>query len=233
MVLADLAWEIVRANLTRNQLDCLPFAPTTLGVAPAAALAGAIGVLVLTRAQYATVTMPWLAGHGSGWVNSDDAFRWALSLSNAGAGLARIERVGYQITWNSTFDDTEPPLFSSAEECRSAFTQRGYVSGSDFSMAEISPGHPLRPQTDRDAALELFWIAPTTMTGLRCCRVRIRFDDLLGDTYEWSRDLLPVMTLGFPPPVQISIPQKPTYATDKNSIVQRLLDLLRRKLREP
>lgn len=95
LVIAVLAWEIVRVNLSPEKLATMSFAPATLGIAPAAGIAGVLGALILARSQFSMTNRPFLAGHSDGW-NDEHSPTWGVTIYNAGGGIAVVKTVRYR-----------------------------------------------------------------------------------------------------------------------------------------
>jgi len=184
--IALLLWEVTRANLPKAVLAQLPFAPVTIGIAPAAAFSGVLAGLLLARSQYVATNQPYITGHGSGWRPSGRKGRWSLTVHNVGAGLATVTAVEFLVGIRGTSDE---PKWSDFDQARSSLSALGYQSGRDFDIHELSPGLPLKPATDRTNGVLVFSLARSVASDLSRFEIRIRFVNPLGDEYEWQKDL--------------------------------------------
>lgn len=184
-VLFLLIWEIVRENLSFQMLRSLPFAPSTVGIAPAATLAGVLVALLLARSQYAVVNLPYLTGHGTGWDARDKSSQWEMTIHNVGAGLARVSNVEYLVM---VVGSADPREYVDVHGARKRLTSVGLTHGKDFAIHELSPGSPLKPSTERQNGFPMFELSRKAAGKIEAFEVRIAFTDLLGDQYEWRKE---------------------------------------------
>ncbi len=100
LLLADLIWEVVRANVHMAKSVGWPWRLSILGVATAATMAGVLAGLILTRQQFARSVRPAL-----GWVGRETQSSlllkgpacWSVVLFNGGAGHCVLLGIRYQV----------------------------------------------------------------------------------------------------------------------------------------
>ncbi|BAJ73194.1 retron-type reverse transcriptase [Microbacterium testaceum StLB037] len=187
-----LVWEIVRSNLDAATVSSLPFAPTILGVAPAATLVAAMTTLLLARTQYARVSRPYISGHSKGWIRVRRRRAWTLILQNVGAGVARVRSVRYGIVPAAV----EGWLWWPVPEARDNLAMLGLRPGVDFDLHEISPGFAMKPSMGIADGLEMFTLSERGSNALQVFAIQLEFEDQVGDVYIWERDFASVLRLG-------------------------------------
>jgi hypothetical protein len=190
VVLADLGWELVRANLDATALTAMGFAPTTLGVAPAASLVGILGALLLARSQYAMVNRPHIAGNSEGWERGKPGGpHWRMVIHNAGAGVARVT----SLTFSLAYDGSATAGGLSSAELREQLRLLGFRPDRDYTIRDVSPGLPLRSGADASDGIQIFQLSRPVANRLDSFGVTLQFRDSLGDGYQWTREFAALM----------------------------------------
>ena len=178
VLLANLAWEIVRKNFTHVQFSVAD-SSTTFSL-----LAAGLGLL-LTRAQWARSVRPTI---GLG-VDPDEnrsrttTSRWNLRLINAGPGTPTVEGFDYYVS----FDSDEPPSaadFFDFFELGEKLRLYGWESDVDYWIKWVSPGAALPTSNDYRTAEPIGWFGVHQANEMQRFDMRIRVLDLAGDSHE-------------------------------------------------
>jgi hypothetical protein len=181
VVLVDLVWEMVRANLSTRTIDSFVIAPVTLGIAPAAGVAGVLGALILARSQFSLANRPFLAGHSEGWVNRPP-LRWSVSIHNAGGGIAVIKEVQYRYVLTERSVMTRWMRYDEVVRML-----RRDLPANTLVLRDISRGFPMKGGSDWSSGISLFEAGKLDAEALGEFEVRVEFHDTVGDTFEWRK----------------------------------------------
>ncbi|MGA5426198.1 hypothetical protein ACPCVL_05240 [Streptomyces koyangensis] len=199
--LADLVWEIVKANLDGPVREEWPWRLVLLDASTCAALVALLTGILVTRSQLSQTMRPVLTwsgfeGHSAQLPHS----RRTVTLANHGGGRAVVRSVAYRVraTGEGAEDGPADGAWLSWHQAVDALAALGLDRGGDFFLLHLGPGAAVR--TAGTAAREDMEIAALNATALdrvAVLDIRIRVADVLGDLHE--RDLQCVRPRPRPP----------------------------------
>ena len=178
ILLADVAWEVVRTNVMHIQF-------VVMERATAFTLIGVGAGLLLARLQWARAMRPALGlaidpetGH-----TRESTGKWILRIVNAGPGVPVIEKFDYYIS----FDDPEA-VPSEADfidflELSRILSDRNWKSEVDYYIKYFTRGGPL-PISNYAAGSEICWFKQSVLSDIKRFDIRVRVVDIAGDTHE-------------------------------------------------
>lgn len=188
--LANLAWEIVKANLNPGVRDDWPWRLTVLDASTCAAVVALLAGIIVTRAQLSQTMQPVLGWSGVKGHSSElaDSLR-TVSLVNAGGGRAVVRSVAYRIQASPTRSDGTaiPSAWVSRTTVIAALGSLGLTGGDDYFLLHFGAGAAVPMTNVRKEGVELLALGPKALEELAALDIRIQVIDVLGDVYE--RDL--------------------------------------------
>lgn len=190
VLLCDLVWELVRANVDTSSAGAWPWRFTLLGVPSAAALAGAIGSLILARGQFARSVRPSLGWsgntHGAGTIMGSQA-AWTVYFNNGGPGSCVVDEVLYRATFRTEAAQRTDQSTENWTYLRDVFNilkDKGLEKDKDYALTAIGIGATLPPTKSYQDAKELAAFSTQALRVIMSFEVRIRVTDVVGDTHE-------------------------------------------------
>jgi hypothetical protein len=183
MLLLVLGWEVLRQNIGS---DKWPWTIALLGIAPAAALAGAFASLLIAREQFARSMRPSLSWSSQFQKNDDlDDSAWTVHLMNFGPALAHLESVKYSLTVVTQLGVIQKKDVS-RREAMEVLNRLGLQEGRDYFLMLITPGLPLPVVKQRTEGFEFAAFKVEALSSIQKLDFRVRVIDMMGDHHEKS-----------------------------------------------
>ncbi len=194
LLLADLIWEIVRANVHTGKPVGWPWRLSILGVATAATMAGVLAGLILTRQQFARSVSPAL-----GWVGRETQSStllksracWSVVLFNGGAGHCVLLGTSYQVHPKSSISSEGSGLdtpswvdFDGAKERLEAL-HLGW--GVNVALELLGPGAPFASVQSVGDGQEVAAFDREAVNVLEDVLMKVQVTDASGD--DWERTI--------------------------------------------
>lgn len=190
VLLCDLLWEMARANAGPLLQQNWPWRFSLLGVSSAAALTGVFGSLILARGQFARSVRPSLGWsgntHGAGAMMGSKA-AWTVYLNNGGPGSCVVEEVRYRLAFRADGDRNTDQLADEWVCLRSVvetLQYKGLKKDKDFALSEKGVGATLPPSKSYQDSPELAAFSTQALRVIMSFDVRLRVNDIVGDTHE-------------------------------------------------
>ncbi len=188
--LANLAWEIVKANLNAGVRDDWPWRLTVLDASTCAAVVALLAGIVVTRTQLSQTMQPVLGWSGVKGRSSElaESLR-TVSLVNAGGGRAVVRSVAYRIQASSASSGSAviPSGWMSWGTAVGSLASLGLSWDDDYFMLHLGSGAAVPMTNVGREGMELLALGPKALENLSVLDIRIQVIDVLGDVYE--RDL--------------------------------------------
>ncbi|MFJ9033957.1 hypothetical protein ACIRQP_36865 [Streptomyces sp. NPDC102274] len=187
LALADLVWEVVKANLDDHARREWPWRLTVLDASACAAVVALLTGIIVARAQLSQTMHPvlsWSAGPG-GSRGVADSLR-TVTLINAGGGRAVVRSVAYRI--RATPQDVEraeiPSGWISWHAAVDALASLGLDRDQDFFLLHLDSGAAVPLSSSTREGMELLALGPRSLGQLSALDIRIQVTDVLGDVHE-------------------------------------------------
>ncbi|MGW4373042.1 hypothetical protein ACWEJ7_05170 [Streptomyces albidoflavus] len=189
--LADLVWEIVKANLDSPVREEWPWRLVLLDASTCAALVALLTGILVTRAQLSQTMRPVLTWSGfEGHSTQLPDSRRTVTLANHGGGRAVVRSVAYRIRATGADEEAEPPggEWLTWHQAVDALAALGLDRGGDFFLLHLGPGAAVRAAgAAAREDMEIAALNARALDRLAALDVRVRVADVLGDLHE--RDL--------------------------------------------
>lgn len=183
---ANFTWEVVRINIGTHAASEWPFRFSILDVSTTATILAVFVGLFMGRLQWAHTLRPHI---GSAIDDEDAQFRiesekWRLWLYNAGPGGAVIDEVTYYVRFVDQLEDDAEKTWLSLSATNEQLRSRNLVDGIDYFMRWSAGGTPFPVLRSYTEGMPIAWFGVKTLAQLRILDIRVRYSDLLGDSYE-------------------------------------------------
>ena len=193
-LLAVLAWEVVRTNMSDAAKGHLPWKIATLGISPAASLAGVFGGLLLARSQFARSIRPAIGWAGEwenaqqdeGLAGASNISTWTVKVYNGGSGLGVVHECLYQVAAKRA--TTAPGEWVTLSDARDKLEDAGLVPYVSFT--EVGVGHPLVSSTKPKDGYPIFRLQHCALDDVVEINMRIAVVDMVGDRHQRYMQLL-------------------------------------------
>ncbi|MFE7568729.1 hypothetical protein ACFU76_17495 [Streptomyces sp. NPDC057539] len=187
LALADLVWEVVKANLDDHARGEWPWRFIVLDASACAAVVALLTGIIVARTQLSQTMQPvlsWSASAG-GSREVTDSLR-TVTLINAGGGRAVVRSVAYRI--QATPQDADraevPSGWISWHAAVDALASLGLDWNQDFFLLHLDSGAAIPLSSSTREGMELLALGPRSLGQLSALDIRVRVTDVLGDVHE-------------------------------------------------
>ncbi|MFE6847812.1 hypothetical protein [Streptomyces sp. NPDC057686] len=193
LLVAVLAWEVVRDNLSEATRAHWPWRLRLMPEEPLASLLAVAAGAVLARAQYARTVRPvlgWRSEYVAGELPGESK-AWVTGILNGGQHNAGLHRADYFPVMDG--DPHEGPVpeeaWMSAREAGERLGAVGLRPAADFRLIAIGAGFPL-VATGTYETIRVGVFSKRFIDEVRAFHLRIQVVDSVGDTHERIIDCL-------------------------------------------
>ncbi|KPI05009.1 hypothetical protein OV450_4084 [Actinobacteria bacterium OV450] len=193
LLVAVLAWEIVRGNLSEATRAHWPWRLQLMPEEPLASLLAVAAGAVLARAQYARTVRPalgWRSDYVPGELPGGDK-AWSTGVFNGGQHNTVLHRVDYFVVLEGDAPAGPVPegAWVSLGRAGELLGEAGLRPASDFRLASFGAGFPL-VATGTYETITVGVFSKRFIDEVRAFHLRIQVVDSVGDTHERIIDCL-------------------------------------------
>jgi hypothetical protein len=189
---ANFIWDAVRINVNVRTATEWPLRFTILGISTTATVLAIFAGLFMGRLQWAHTLRPHIGSsiddEGAGF--RVDSKKWRFWVYNAGPGGSVINDVKYYVQFADQLKDGGVSDWVSLPVVNDQFRSRNLVDGTDYFMRWHAGGVPFPALRSYAEGMPMAWFTVKALAQLRILDIRIRYSDVLGDSYE---KVIPVM----------------------------------------
>lgn len=188
--LVDLAWEIVKVNLGKQDHAVWPWRFTVLDASTCAAVVALLTGILVTRSQLSQTLQPVLSW--SAWSGQSrevpDSLR-TVALINAGGGRSVVRSVTYRLGVSPRYSGqaTIPSGWISWRAAIEILVALELDWDHDFYLLHLGRGAAIPTTSNPREGMEILALGPKAFERLSVLDIRVQVTDVLGDVHE--RDL--------------------------------------------
>jgi hypothetical protein len=188
----NFVWDVIRINAGPRALAEWPLRFNVLDVSTTATVLAVFVALFMGRLQWARTLSPHI---GSAIDDKGAAFRldsdkWRLWVYNAGPGAASINEIRYHPVLLGQRDEPSASDWLTLTATNDRLRSLGLIEGADYFIRWLAAGSPLPVLKHYTEGRPVAWFTVKALSQLSVFDIRIRYSDLLGDSYE---NVIPVM----------------------------------------
>jgi hypothetical protein len=196
VLLAVLAWEIMRTNMSDAARQHLPWKVSFLGISSAASLSGVFAALLLARSQFARSVRP-VIGWAAAWETpsqdkggAGDDQTWVVKVHNGGPGLGIVRESQYKVEIAGADENHPGDDWITLDEALQRLRDAGLTPSEGVNLIQLGVGHPLVSSTKPKDGFEIFKLKERALPRLAALDMHLVVVDMVGDKHERYMQLL-------------------------------------------